>query len=107
MIPSGYVWLESLPRINGKVHRAALSRPDRERPDLACPYVAPRNAIERNLSSIWSEILDVDRVGINDDFFELGGHSLAATRLLSRIMKRFHLTFSLEILAQSSTVAEM
>jgi len=35
-------------------------------------YVAPRTPLEEALASIWSEVLRVDRVGIDDDFLILG-----------------------------------
>ncbi|MNG25552.1 Linear gramicidin synthase subunit B [compost metagenome] len=37
------------------------------------------------MSAIWSEILNLDKVGIDDNFFELGGQSLMATQIISRI----------------------
>lgn len=43
------------------------------------------SAAQRQLLAIWSELLGVEDIGIDDDFFELGGHSLMATRVLSRI----------------------
>ena len=48
-------------------------------------YVAPRTRTEDVLASIWTDILEVDKVGARDNFFGLGGHSLLATRLASRI----------------------
>jgi hypothetical protein len=48
-------------------------------------YVAPRTRTEDLLASIWTDILDIDKVGVQDNFFALGGHSLLATRLSSRI----------------------
>ncbi len=33
------------------------------------------------LTSIWSEILNIDEIDDADDFFELGGDSLAAARM--------------------------
>jgi tyrocidine synthetase-3 len=52
-------------------------------------YAGPRNAVEETLAGIWSELLGVERVGINDNFFELGGHSLLAIKLVSTIRKEF------------------
>jgi acyl transferase domain-containing protein/acyl carrier protein len=55
------------------------------RPTVSTPYEAPTSDTERRLAEIWSELLGVDQIGMQDDFFELGGHSLLATRVLSRI----------------------
>jgi NAD(P)-dependent dehydrogenase (short-subunit alcohol dehydrogenase family) len=55
------------------------------RPTISTKFAAPTSDIERRLAAIWTELLGVERIGVNDDFFELGGHSLLATRVLARI----------------------
>jgi amino acid adenylation domain-containing protein len=86
MIPSAFVMLERLPLTsNGKVDRRRLPEPDHARPELERAFVAPRNETEEALTKIWSEVLGVERVGVNDNFFELGGHSLLATQVVSRV----------------------
>jgi acyl carrier protein len=107
MLPSAFVFLDSLPLTNGKLDRKALPHPDERRPELGQPYVAPRNEVERILGEIWAEVLSVDKVGVDDNFFDLGGHSLAATRLVSQVIKRFRLELPLRSLFQSPTIAEM
>ena len=52
-------------------------------------YVAPANDVEAVLCAIWQQLLQVERVGTQDDFFELGGHSLLMTRLLSAVREAF------------------
>ncbi|MDT2285151.1 hypothetical protein P7H17_02165 [Paenibacillus larvae] len=32
-------------------------------------YEAPVSGIEKKLAEIWGEVLDIDRVGVNDNFF--------------------------------------
>jgi len=108
MVPSTFVALQALPLTpNGKVDRRALPPPSPVRPDLDTPFMAPRTPIEEELAQIWAETLSVDQVGIHDNFFDLGGHSLAATRVISQVIKKFHLEISLESLFQSPTVATM
>jgi acyl carrier protein len=108
MVPSAYVFLDALPVLtNGKVDRRALPLPDQERPKLRCPYVPPQNAVERELIEIWEEVLRVHPIGVDDSFFDLGGHSLTATRVVSRVIKKFQLKISLPSLFHSPTVAEM
>src|SRR5215213_3103607 len=75
MIPSTFMLMESFPLTpNAKVDRKALPEPDWGQCRTTTAYVAPRTPFEEVLSSIWSQILGVERIGIHDNFFELGGH---------------------------------
>jgi acyl carrier protein len=107
MIPSVYMFLESLPVTNGKLDRKALPKPKSHRPELGTAYLLPQNEVERKLVEIWETVLDVRPIGIQDKFFDLGGHSLAATRVVSRVIERFQLEISLQLLLESPTVADM
>ena len=83
MVPSVVVELDKLPlNANGKVDRKALPEPEI---NTGTEYEAPKGEVEATLASIWSEVLDVERIGRHDNFFELGGHSLIATMLISRV----------------------
>jgi amino acid adenylation domain-containing protein len=108
MIPSRYVFLETLPQTpTGKIDRKALPHPGKSRPELDTPFATPRIPIEKELAGIWAEVLHLDPIGIYDNFFDLGGHSLAATQVVSRVIKKFQLELPLQSLFQSPTVAEM
>jgi amino acid adenylation domain-containing protein len=107
MVPSAFIFLESLPLINGKLDRGALPKPDGRRPELTDPYLAPRDDIERKLSQIWSTILVIDEIGVHDNFFDLGGHSLAASRVISSVIQTFQVDLSVKALFDTPTVAEM
>ncbi|MFP5284215.1 MAG: non-ribosomal peptide synthetase, partial [Thermoanaerobaculia bacterium] len=102
MVPAAFVVLPDLPLTHsGKVDRAALPKPDlRSR-----AYVPPRNPVEQALTDIWTEVLGVDRVGVEDDFFALGGHSLLAPRLLARIEESLHVALPLRSVFESPTPA--
>jgi acyl transferase domain-containing protein len=88
------------------VHRGD-SLPSHQRPDLPNAYVAPRDELERNIATIWQELLGVEQVGVYDDFYALGGHSLMATRLISRLQSTFPFELPLRDLFASLTVASM
>ena len=60
--------------------------------------------VEAFLVDLWSDLLGVDDVKLQDDFFELGGHSLIAVRLFSRIKKKFNKEFGLATLFQARTI---
>ncbi|HEX5598093.1 MAG TPA: SDR family NAD(P)-dependent oxidoreductase [Micromonosporaceae bacterium] len=57
------------------------------RPDLSTPYIEPREGTEAQLAEVWSRVLRLDRVGLDDDFFQLGGNSVLAIELVARIRK--------------------
>ena len=64
--------------MSGKLDREALPEPELARPQLAAPYEAPSGHAETTLADIWSRVLGVDRIGVNDNFFDLGGDSIQA-----------------------------
>jgi acyl-coenzyme A synthetase/AMP-(fatty) acid ligase/lauroyl/myristoyl acyltransferase len=91
MIPSVFVFLDSLPRTPGnRVDRAALPPPEAGRPDMGTPLTAPRDDVERRLVRLWSDITGVDPVGIDDDFFLLGGDSLTALHMALTVEEILH-----------------
>jgi amino acid adenylation domain-containing protein len=108
MAPSGYVWLEKMPTTSsGKLDRKALPESDEAEIARGRQYVAPRWPVEETLASIWSEVLEIDKIGINDNFFELGGHSLLLTQLVSRIRHTFRVDLPLRALFDTPTIMEM
>ncbi len=88
MVPSYFVFIPEMPLTpNGKIDRQALPKNLADRPELSEAYIAPRTKIEKELCNIWSELLNLNKVGIRDNFFDLGGNSLLALRLTTRIRK--------------------
>ncbi len=75
------------------------------RPQLKTDFEAPRDAVETAVARIWSDLLGLASVGINDDFFELGGHSLIALRMFARMKEQFGLQLGLGSLFETPTVA--
>jgi acyl-CoA synthetase (AMP-forming)/AMP-acid ligase II/acyl carrier protein len=107
MVPNAFVILDALPlTANGKIDRRALP-PSESSSEPSEKYVAPRNPIEDILVNVWSEILKVEKVGINDNFFELGGHSLLATKLVAQIRDRLKIELPLRQLFNTATLAEL
>jgi hypothetical protein len=64
---------------------ASAALPLNARPNLASPYVAPQDDVQRKICGVWREALGVEQVGVDDSFFELGGHSLLAIQVVARL----------------------
>ncbi|NER24032.1 MAG: amino acid adenylation domain-containing protein [Symploca sp. SIO1C2] len=108
MVPNECLSLETLPlTANGKVDRKALPIPDTAKSPSKIIDVAPRTTIELQLTQIWSDVLNLTSVGVQDDFFELGGHSLIAVRLMSLIQQQFQINLPLATLFQSPTIEQL
>lgn len=108
MTPTSYTLLQKLPQLyNGKVDRKALPPPERVRPPLAQPFVEPTTPLETRLAQVWAEVLDLDRVGVEDRFTDLGGDSLAAVRLLAALEELFDRTLPFAVLLEAGTVREL
>ena len=107
MVPRRLIILESLPLTpSGKIDRRALPQPQADHRDET-DYEPPQTPLQRAIADIWSDLLQVEQVGIHDNFFALGGHSLLATRLVSRLRDRFAVELSLRRLLEMPTIAVM
>jgi amino acid adenylation domain-containing protein/non-ribosomal peptide synthase protein (TIGR01720 family) len=106
MVPSAFVLLEALPlNVHGKVNEGQLPLPEPVKTE-GNGYTAPRTAVEKVLSRIWSEVLNVERVSIHDNFFALGGDSILSLQLITQA-SRAGLHFTPRQLFQYQTIAEL
>ncbi len=108
LLPSIIAVLEVMPLTpNGKVARNALPEPSSRRPPLATPFVAPRTPIEERLARCWTDVLDLDTIGVNDRFVDLGGSSIGAGRICAWVHATFGHQIPVAVLLDSATVADM
>ncbi|MGC4804630.1 amino acid adenylation domain-containing protein [Micromonospora sp. DT233] len=85
MVPSTVLVLDRLPMTaNGKLDAAALPTPTAGRV-AGGAGTPPRTPTERAIAAVWSGLLGVDRVDVEDNFFALGGHSLLITRMVTGV----------------------
>jgi acyl-coenzyme A synthetase/AMP-(fatty) acid ligase/acyl carrier protein len=103
MVPAHFVFLDELPLTpNGKVDRKALPAPAKAITGAGGP---PRTETEKTVAAIWTELLNVEDVGIEDDFFDLGGQSMTAVGLVARLRDAFDLNIELATLFERPTIA--
>lgn len=106
MIPSAFVRMEALPLTpNGKTDYKSLPVPEGELQSSET-YMAPTTERERKLVKIWQEVLNVERVGVNDNLFELGGDSILTIRIVSRANQE-GLKITAKDILLNQTVAEL
>ncbi|WP_434085294.1 amino acid adenylation domain-containing protein [Mycolicibacterium goodii] len=105
MVPATIVALDTLPlTTNGKLDTRALPAPQYQ---SANHHRAPTNPIEDILTGIYTHILGIDHISIDDSFFDLGGDSLSAMRLIAAINTRFSTDLSVRTLFDAPTVAQL
>ena len=106
MIPSAFVMLDSLPLTpNGKIDRHALKAPAHT--SNSDRFIEVRNQLELKLLQIWSNILKVDKIGVQDNFFDLGGHSLLAPYLMTQIKQQIGKDIPVKDLFQNPTIEQL
>ena len=89
MVPAVFVELPVLPvGPNGKLDRLSLPPPAADT-HRSAGYVEPSTPLERELASLWSSVLNVARIGTNENFFSLGGHSLLVMKVANQLCQRF------------------
>lgn len=108
MVPGVYQRLEAIPLTpNGKIDRKALPEPDSYRPHLTTKFQAAETETQKTIARLWSEVLRIERIGINDNFFDLGGNSLLAMNLATRLSREFDCKIRITDLFSHQTVEEM
>ncbi len=106
MIPAAFISIEDIPlTTNGKLNRSALPKVNWE--ETQKPYIAPRNDWETTVCSLIASLLNLEKVGINDDFFEIGGNSLLITQLVSRLQKIYQIQLPLAEVFSHRTAARL
>ncbi len=105
MMPSSFVFLNTLPKTpSGKIDRKSLPKPDEKRPEIGTLFVQAATPDEIAISRLWSKLLRIDRVGIDDNFFDLGGNSLLALQAIAILRQENGMDIPVVKLYQQPTV---
>ena len=78
-----------------------------DRPDIDELYVAPENDIEKTISMVWTAILGINKIGLNDSFNSLGGNSLLAIQVVSGVNDELDVTISTDEFVNNPTVGKL
>ncbi|MFI7668050.1 amino acid adenylation domain-containing protein [Nocardia sp. NPDC049526] len=104
MVPSAVVVLDEVPlTANGKLDRERLPEPVA----VVREFRAPSPGLEELVARTFEQVLDVDRVGVDDDFFALGGDSLSASLVVARIGAAMDLRVPVRSVFEAPTVGEL
>ena len=104
MVPSAFVVLDKMPlNANGKVNKFALPKPENVSVASEAEYEPPQNETEEKLTEVWSKVLGIEKVGVNDNFFSLGGDSFKAVA----VIREFDGCFSIMDIFRYSTIREL
>jgi acyl carrier protein len=109
MLPNFFLELDQLPLThNGKIDRQALPLPDSsQRINIDTAFVSPDSPVEKELAEIWSEVLNIERIGIHDNFFEIGGDSIATIQVMMRVSQTYQIELKPVELFNSPTIAQL
>lgn len=66
----------------------------------------PSTEVERRLAEFWTELLGVERPGVDENFFDLGGHSLVAVRLFGMMKKTYGVDLPISVLFEAPTIGQ-
>jgi len=108
MIPVSYLLLDAFPCTpSGKIDRQRLLAMPKPVPESANRFVPPHTPLEQLLTDIWKEVLQLDRVGMNDNFFDLGGTSLSLMTVYAHLEARSGLSVPVVKLLQYPTIGSL
>lgn len=88
-IPSVYVPVRVLPLTrSGKKDRKRLSKMASEvlLQTQKINDIGPRTPMEKKIAHIWCKVMNLERVGINQNFFELGGDSVKSLQIIHLLL---------------------
>ncbi|RUS95011.1 pyoverdine synthetase D [Dulcicalothrix desertica PCC 7102] len=106
MIPTAYISLDAFPlTVNGKINTSSLPKPNFNL-SRHSQYVSPQNLQQEHLCTIWSEVLTIEQVGIDDNFFEIGGDSILAMQVVGQAQNQ-KIQISIKDIYENPTIRQL
>ena len=107
MVPQNLIHLDTLPLTpNGKLDRQSKSISISDDVNTTSIFVPAQTRLEKAVAAIWTDVLQLEKVPVNQTFFDLGGHSLRAIQVLARIRKELRIRIDPVAMA-SGTIREL
>ncbi|UCH98498.1 MAG: SDR family NAD(P)-dependent oxidoreductase, partial [Candidatus Aminicenantes bacterium] len=93
-----------MPLKQGAINYEQLKKIDTHSVHSVIEFAIPRTEEERTLVKIWKEILEVAKIGIDDNFFVSGGNSLKCFALISKMHKELNIKVPPEEIFKRPTI---
>ncbi|VXD10550.1 Non-ribosomal peptide synthase, involved in Hassallidin biosynthesis [Planktothrix serta PCC 8927] len=107
MLPQAFMFLDTMPlTAQGKIDRQALPIPDWHQSAARQSFLPPQTEAEKVICAVWTKVLEVDGIGVEDNFFDLGGDSILALKVVAEIRRQGWLLTPKEIF-QEQTVKRL
>lgn len=107
IVPQKYILLDEIPKNNsGGVQFSALPNPDLGYyPEDESAYEPPKSELEKEIISLFEQVLNIKKAGMNDDFFEWGGDSYKALKFINMLKERIGKEVKLSLIYNAPTAA--
>ncbi len=113
-VPRTVVIVDEIPKgPTGKLQRMGLAeklgldKPGQKQEGPKPKFIAPHTPTEGLLADIWTQVLDIERVSINDEFLDLGGDSVLAAQVISRVREAVQVELPLMYFFEAPTIGDL
>ena len=108
MVPDHIAVVDALPQLpGGKTDRTRVAELRATDSGGHAQTDGDLSELERSLVRIWSEILGVKSISVDDDFFALGGDSMRAARVFVELERQCGIDRPVTLLAEAPTIASL
>ena len=112
-VPSKVIFVNEIPKgPTGKIQRIGLAEKLGLITDITGisenkEYKSPTNEVEKKITAIWEEVLELPKISTDEDFFVLGGDSIQVMRILARIREKTGAELTFESFFDNPTITEL
>jgi acyl carrier protein len=108
MVPAVAVFMDAFPRLpNGKLDRSKLPAPEASQGTQEPLITDARTPTEITVATVFRELLQTDRIGVEQRFFDIGAHSLMLVQAHDRLRRELDPELRLVSLFQYPSVSAL